>query len=175
MRRPVRFCLAIPALILIGASGCGSGNSGPSDYDKMVEAQKGTSETLAAAGVKVKQKQYPLGIAWVVDMTGVTVTEDLLRKVKALGNIAELDLKKSTVTDAHLGTMRELELHILLAKLDLSQTAISDAGLEKLDGNLFLTELNLTGTKVTAAGVDQFKKKRQASPTVRVKNTNVKR
>lgn len=156
-------------------AGCNSGQSGPSDYDKMIEAQKGASDTLASAGVKTKQKSYALGTAWVVDMTGVTVTEEILRKVKALGNIAELDLKKSTVNDANMATLNELGLHILLNKLDLSGTSITDASLEKLDGNLFLSELNLAGTKVTAAGIEQFKKKRQANPNVRIKNTNVKR
>lgn len=162
------------AAALAATLGCG-GSGGPSDYDRMVEAQKGASDTLAGAGVKTQQKAYPLGTAWVVDMTGVTVTDDLLQKVKALGNVAELDLKNSTVTDAHLAKMHEIGLHTVLNKLDLSNTAVTDAGLEQLDGNLFLAELNLTKTKVTQTGVTQFLKKRQANPNVRIKNTNVKR
>lgn len=165
--------VALAAAVLASA-GCG-GSNGPSDYDKKVEAEKGAADSLAGAGVKTQQKSYPLGQAWVVDMTGVTVTDDLLTKVQALGKVAEIDLKNSTVTDAHLAKMHELGLHVLLNKLDLSNTGITDAGLEQLDGNLFLAELNLTKTKVTAAGVDQFLKKRAASPTVRIKNTRVKR
>jgi hypothetical protein len=107
-------------------------------------------------------------------MHGLTVTDDLLRQVKELGNVAELDLSRSTITDDHLGLMHELGLHTLLVKLNLGNTAVTDAGLQKLDGCIFLSELNLTGTNVTAGAVDRFKKSRQADTRARVKNTNVR-
>jgi hypothetical protein len=166
--------VAILAAVVFTPAGCGV-SGGPSDYDRMVQAEQASAGTLAAAGAKTQKKSYPVGTGWVVDMTGVTVTDDLLRQLKQLGSIAELDLKKSTVTDAHLALMNELGLHVLLFKLDLSHTAVTDAGLEKLNGNVFLGELNLTGTKVTPAGIDRFKKSRQADPKVRIKNTNVRR
>lgn len=155
------------------AAGCSKPGTND-DYAKMMQAKQGASDSLAASGAKFKEKQYGGKAAWAVDLHGLTITDDLLRQVKTLGNVAELDLSKSTVTDAHLATMRELELHALLNRLDLSNTAVTDVGLEKLDGNLFLAELNLTGTKVTPAGVARFKQARQANPNTRIKNTNVR-
>jgi hypothetical protein len=43
-----------------------------------------------------------------------------------------------------------------------------------LEGSLFLSELNLSGTKVTPAAVSQIKKAREADPKVKIKTTNVK-
>ncbi|HJZ56691.1 MAG TPA: hypothetical protein VKE74_17120 [Gemmataceae bacterium] len=163
---------AVGFAILLLAAGCGS-KGGPSDYEKMVQAKQGASDALAAAGAKVQEKQYPVGRGYVVELRGATITDDLLRHVKELGNIAELNLSQSTLTDDHLRTMHELGLHVLLNKLDLSHTAVTDAGLDHLDGNLFLVELNLTGTKVTRAAVERFKQKRQADARVRVKDTRV--
>lgn len=165
---------AAAAVALLAAIGCGK-ESGPSDYDKMVQDEQARASTLASAGAKTQKKSYSVGSGWVVDMTGVTVTDNLLREMKQLGDVAELDLKKSTVTDAHLALMHELGLHVVLFKLDLSNTAVTDAGLEHLNGNVFLGDLNLTGTKITAAGIDRFKKSRLADPKVRIKNTNVRR
>jgi hypothetical protein len=160
--------------LLVGPAGCG-GSNGPSDYDKLQQEKQTASTTLAAAGAKVTEKQYSLGRAFVVELVGVTITDDLLRQVKNLGNIAELNLSKSTVTDDHLRAMHAMDLHALLTKLDLSFTAVTNAGLDHLAGNLFLAELNLTGTSVTKEGVDKFMRDRQADPKVRVKGTRVVR
>jgi hypothetical protein len=159
-------------LALLLAAGCG-GSGGPSDYEKLMQERQSASGGLAAAGAKVHEKQYPVGRAFVVELPGATVTDDLLRQVKALGNVAELDLSKSTVTDAHLATMHDIGLHLLLARLNLSNTAVTDAGLEKLDGCVFLMDLNLSGTKVTKEAVERFKKARQSDPKARVKATKV--
>ncbi len=164
--------VAVGAALTAGP-GCGR-NNGPSDYDKMIQEKTGAAGSLAAAGAKATEKQYPVGRAWVVSLQGLTITPDLLKQVKALGTVAELDLSKSTATDADLATMRELELHALLNRLDLSHTAVTGAGLAKLEGNLFLADLNLTGTKVTPAAVAEFKRARQSDPRAKVKNTNVR-
>ncbi len=169
---------AVPAAVLAAAlaagPGCGSRNGGPSDYDRAMEARQGTTVSLTNSGAKITEKRYSVGTGWVVDLRGVEVTDDLLRQVKQLGNIAELDLSKTGVTDEHLRLMHEIGLHTLLARLDLNHTAVTDAGLAHLDGCIFLMELNLTGTKVTPAAVERFKKARQSDSRVRVKSTTVK-
>jgi hypothetical protein len=165
------------AAAVVGAlalSGCGKGD-GPSDYEKMMQAKQGAADSLATSGAKVTEKQYPVGKGWVVDLRGVTVSDDLLRQVKQLGNVAELNLAKTNVTDDQMRLIHELDMQVLLTKLDLSHTAVTDAGLDQLDGNIFLTDLNLTGAKVSAEAVARFKQRRQADPKVRVKNTNVRR
>jgi hypothetical protein len=167
--------VGILAAAVFTPASCGVSSGGLSDYDRAVQEEQAKASTLASAGAKTQKKTYPVGEGWVVDMTGVTVTDDLLRQLKQLGRIAELDLKKSTVTDDHLALMHELGLHVVLFKLDLSHTAVTDAGLEHLNGNIFLGDLNLTGTKVTPTAVNKFKKNRLADPKVRIKNTNVRR
>jgi hypothetical protein len=160
-------------LSAVALSGC-TKSDGKSDYERMMEDQKSTATSLSGAGVKVQQKQYPVGIGYVVDLRGLTITDDLLKEVKKLGNIAELDASRSTITDDHLKLMHEIGLHTLLAKLDLSNTAVTDAGLGHLEGCIFLSELNLSGTKVTPAAVSQFKRARETDPKARIKTTNVK-
>jgi hypothetical protein len=159
---------------LVALSGCGS-SDGLSDNDRRMLAIKNGAEGLRAQGAKLQEKQYSVGTGWVVDLRGLTVTDEMLRQVKSIGNIAELDLSKTGVTDDHLKLMHEIGLHVLLARLDLSHNqAVTDAGLEHLDGCIFLMELNLTGTKVTPAAADRFKRNRAADPKTRVKNTAVK-
>jgi hypothetical protein len=165
---------AVLAVAGFAPTGCG-GPGGPSDFDRMVEIQKGAADTLATSGAKLKEKQYPpFGSGWAVDMRGLAVPDNLLRQLKQVGNIVELDLSKTNVTDDHLRVMHEIDLHALLGRLDLSGTAVTDAALDHLDGCLFLTQLNLTGTKVTPAAVERFKKKRMTDPRAKIKTTTVK-
>jgi hypothetical protein len=171
--RPATLPAGVLAAALLGCPGCGQGG-GPSDYDKMVQAKQNTATSLAAAGVKTQEKQYPIGTGWVVDMKGVAVTDDLLRQVKGLGSVAELDLSKSTVTDQHLALMREIELYVLITRLDLSHTAVTDAGIDQMGGFIFLSELNLAGTKVTPAAVDRLKAKIRGDHKARLTNPTVK-
>jgi hypothetical protein len=155
-------------------SGCSRGD-GLSDYDRMKQAQQGAADTLAGAGAKVKAMNYTQGSAWAVNLSGATLSDDLLRQAKALGNVSELDLSRTTVTDDQLGLISEIGLGTLLLKFDLSHTGVTDAGLDKMQGFLLLSELNLTGTKVTPAAVERFKKARQQDQKVRIKNTTVRR
>jgi hypothetical protein len=171
-RRAATAALVV-AIALASAAGCGESN-GPSDYDKMVASRKGAADSLAQSGAKVQKKQYPVGEAWVADLRGLTVTDDLLRQLKELGPVAELDLSRSTVTDDQLGLIKDLGLHVLLVRFDLSQTAVTDAGLDRLDGFIFLANLDLTGTKVTRAAADRLKQRVASDPKSRIKAVNVK-
>ena len=164
---------ALAGAIAVALAGC-SKNDGGNDYDRMMEQKQGAATSLAGSGAKTHEKQYTLGKAWVVELRGLTITDGLIQEVKKLGNVAELDMGRSTVTDDQLKLMHDLGLHTLLVKLDLSQTAVTDTGLGHLEGSIFLAELNLTGTKVTPAAAQRFKKTREADPKSRVKVTNVK-
>jgi hypothetical protein len=101
----------VAALLLL--PGCGP-NDGLSDYDRKVQGEQKVSESLASQGAKVQQKHYPQGSAWAVNLSGLTITDDLLRQVKQLGNVTELDLSKSTITDDQLGLLSELDLNTYL-------------------------------------------------------------
>src|SRR5205814_5593823 len=94
-RRAAAAAAVVGALALLG---CGKGD-GPSDYERMMQAKQGAADSLATSGAKLQEKQYPVGKGWVVDLRGLTVSDELLRQVKKLGNVAELDLAKTNVTD----------------------------------------------------------------------------
>jgi len=172
-RKTAKPVILMTSLVAVIFTGCGH-NDGPSDYERMVQAKRDAADSLAGAGAKVHEKQYPIGKGWVVELRGATVTDGLLKQVKQLGNIAELDLSRSTLTDEHIAVMREIDLQVVLTRLDLSDTGLTDAGLAKLTGCIFLSELNLTGTKVTPAAVAKFKKDRQTDPKAKIKNTQVR-
>jgi len=155
-RRAARaaFLAALFALL-----GCGK-NDGLSDNDRRMLNIQQAAESLKGKGAKIQERSYPQGNAWAVDASGMQVNEELLRELKSLGNISELNLSKSTLGDEHMALFNELGLGTLALKLDLSHTAITDAGFEKLDNLRLLSQLNLTGTKVTPAAVERFRTKR---------------
>lgn len=155
-----RTVLVNVATALLLLSGCGP-RDGLSDNDRRMLALQQGAEGLRSLGAKVEERHYSLGNAWAVSLSGMPIREDLLRQVKQLGNISELDLSKSTLNDSHMDLFNELGLGTLATKLDFSHTALTDTGFEKLDNLRLLSQLNLTGTKVTAAAVERFKKKRK--------------
>jgi hypothetical protein len=165
------------ALAALALAGCGKSYDGVSDYDREQQAKQAAAEAARNSGLKMTEKNYPLGKGWVVDMKGLTVTEDHFRQLKAVGNVAELDLSRSTITDDQLGRMRELGAAATLFKIDLSHTAVTDAGLEKLEGLPLLANVTVTGTKVTPAGAEKYKKSRLENPQIlpQLRYTNVVR
>ena len=152
-------------VLILMALGCGKGD-GLSDYERMKKKQGNAAAALESLGAKIAPLHYPQGDAWSVTMPGLPVTDDVFDHLKKLGRITELDLSKTAVSDAHMSRINEVEIGSLLRKLNLSYTAVTDAGLEKLDKLLLLGELNLTGSKVTATGVNRFLQKRLEDPKI---------
>jgi hypothetical protein len=74
-----------------------------------------------------------------------------------------------------MAAMRGQKFFDSIMMLDLSHTAVTDATLDKLSDAPSLGQLNVTGTKVTPAGVARFKRARQDNPQVHplAKNTKV--
>jgi hypothetical protein len=179
MSKPILALVAVGVALLIVVGywfmpGGGRGQTGPSDYQLSVEAAKDAADALSSQGGRVKEMHYPQGNAWAVNLSGLTLTNKLLEDVQALGKITELDLSKSTVTDDQLDFMSKLGLTAMLLKLDLSNTGVSDAGLEKLENMMLLTQLNLVGTKCTAAGVEKFKRHRASQKKPPIFPTTIK-
>jgi hypothetical protein len=108
-----------------------------------------------------------------VKLAGATIDDEIIDLLKRLNRVAELDLSRSTVTDEQIQKLAS-EAGGVLHKLDLSGTAVTDAGLDALADRVLLGELTVTGSKVTAAGIEKFKGKRRANPNVRIKNVVVK-
>lgn len=176
--RPAR--RAGSAAILLAAlalAGCSKPYDGVSDYDREQQAKQAAAEAARSQGLKMTERTYPLGKGWVVDMKGVTVTEELLQRLKEAGNVAELDMSRSTVTDELIGRMRELGVANTLFRLNLSHTPVTDAALEKLEGVPLLVNVTVTGTRVTAAGAERYKQSRKNNPQLmeQLRNANVVR
>ena len=162
----VAWCVTtITATVVMAVPGCSKG--GLSDYSRKELARQQLSESLEGQGVKIAKRNFAqIGDAWAIGMSGLTVTDEMLVRIQKMGNITELDLSKSTITDAQMEHVREIGGRYL-NKLDLSHTAVTDAGMEKLIGGMhFLGNLNLTGTKVTPAAVERFKKTRLDDKTI---------
>jgi hypothetical protein len=164
--RPIRRAVLLCAALAVLVPSCSKPYDGVSDYDREQQAKQAAAEAAKGSGLKMTEKTYPLGKAWVVDMQGMTVSDDHFKRLKEAGNVAELDLSKSTITDDQLGRMRELGACTTLYKLNLSNTAVTDAGLQKMEGLPFLINVNARGTKVTQAGVDRYKGSRANNPQI---------
>lgn len=160
---------ALLCVLLLIATGC-SNYSGPSEYEQKKRAKQSFMDEVAAQGGRAEQKQFSKygksGQAWSIDLSGATISDDLIESMTTLGPIAELDLSKSSITDEQLIRFDELELGRLVLKLDLSDTAISDAALAELDNFYVLEHLILKATKVTPQAVERFKKAQQSNSKV---------
>ncbi|QJW95527.1 hypothetical protein [Frigoriglobus tundricola] len=170
--RPTRRAVVFGIALALTVGACSKPYDGVSDADRELQAKQAALDAAAQQGFKMTEKTYPLGKAWVVDMKGATVTDDTLRKLKGAGHVAELDLSRSTVTDAHLALIRELGIGTTLFRLDLSHTGVTDAGLGHLEGLPFLVNINASGTAITAAGVDHYKSARANNPQVNAQFRN---
>lgn len=166
------------ALVLVlTLAGCQQKGDGLSDYERMQQSQKGAAETLRGLGAKIEERHYPQGDAWAVNLSGQTITEDVLKQVQQLGKVSELNLSRSTITDDQLDFVNQSGLVTVALKVDLSHTAVTDAGLEKLTNMVLLRDLNLAGTKVTPAAVERFKQARQEDTKIMAlfKNPTIRR
>jgi hypothetical protein len=158
-------------LVAVLAAGCGSGSGKSdaelfqqSDYYQKQQTEQGALEELKKAGGNAVKKNYPLGEGWQVTLTGATINDAMLEHLKTLGRVAELDLSKSSITDAQMPQLAQAAG--ICFRLNLSNTAITDAGLTALADMPLLMELNVKGTKVSPAAAAGFRAKRQANPKV---------
>lgn len=84
-----------------------------------------------------------------------TATADAdLQQFDGMGDLGELRLTKTKITDAGLDHLKNCGK---LQFLDLHHTVVGDAGLEKLAGLTALQHLGLSGTKVTDQGLRHLK------------------
>jgi len=155
--------LAVFAATLTG--GC-KRPEGVMSYDDVKKNQEDAMVTLKQRGAKFTEEIRPQGKSWAIDLSGQQISDDTFDLLKKVGYITALNLSKTNVTDAHMARVNEMGIGNLLLKLDLSNTAVTDAGLEKLDSLYLLSSLDLSGTKVTAAGVARFRSNRAGNSKI---------
>ena len=144
--------------ILLVLVGCSRGG-GLSDYQRFQNTRQGLIDKLQSQGVKLKEKNLDV-IAYTADLAGLTITDELIQQLGQLEHLTELNLSKSTITDEQLGKILEMKLNIRCSKIDVSDTAITDAGLDKFVNVGILSDLNLAGTKITKAAVERLKSRK---------------
>src|SRR5262249_42280602 len=117
-------------------------------YQQQQMKQQDAAAALRERGATLEEKHYPRGNAWAIDLKGKQVSGEVFDLLTKMGRISELNLSNTNVGDADMARVNEPAIGTVLLKLDLSHTAVSDAGLDQLTNLVLLSELNLTGTKV---------------------------
>jgi hypothetical protein len=164
-----RWFLLLLLSLLVALPGCGENrNRRNIDYETEEKQKEERLSSLRDQGATIAQKNYPLfGMGYAVKLSGAQITDDTFQKLKELQRVTELDLSKSSITDGQMDQLNEVASTLIM--LDLSKTAVTDVGLEKLTNLIICLNLNLAGTKVTPARVEQFKKERLAHRPASVK------
>jgi hypothetical protein len=158
-----RWCWLVPFLFAVGCKG-----DGLSDLQRELNKEQDCANALREQGGKVEEKSYPpYGMGYVVNLSGVQITDATFKHLACLKRVAELDLSKSSITDEQMQRLNEVPAYIL--RLDLSHTAVTDAGLAKMTHLYALTTLNLAGTTATPAGVQRLQDRRVADPQTKFK------
>jgi hypothetical protein len=160
--RRAAWCVVAAAFLAL--SGCGS--DGLSYRERQERRDQQVSDTLQQKGVKLSSQMVMGQKAWNVNLSGLTITNELLDDLKKLDIILELDMSKCQLTDELVARIGEEKIAKATLKFDLSHTAVTDAGFDKLTSLFFLSQMNLVGTKVTPAAVERFKKERLKDPKI---------
>lgn len=118
----------------------------------------GSKETasLAASGVVMSTLDEAKGLLRVEFATESRKIKDdhLAGLQENVAKITDLDLSRTSVTDAGLEILRKMPQ---LKRLNLRGTSVTDAALAHVQGLTNLQHLNLVGTKVTDAGLPALK------------------
>ena len=122
---------------------------GVSEYEQLQQQKKSFEESVAKIGGKMEMKPYKVAkvenSAWNMDFSKATIPDDLITSMQGKGYIAELNLSKSSITDAQLLKMDELNLLQFTMNLDLSDTAITDESFSKLKSPRAVKTIKLKG------------------------------
>jgi len=162
----LRFLPSLPALRRLDLSGVQRRNTeywsaAVTDFDLDMIAASVRLEDLNLGGTQVSDlgaaKLEKLAALRRLDLSRTRVTGG-----PALPNLERLRLWRTKTSDAGAARLASLKS---LQSLDLAETAITDQALEALATLPQLRDLYLEGTKVTAAGVDDLRKR---APNCRV-------
>ena len=153
-------------------SGCsGLFGSGESEYRQLQNQRKGMAEVIQEAGGSAILEAHTLhgfkAHGWMVDLSGAEMTDDIVETVLEMARhkpVLQLNLSGSTVTNEQLAQFDEGKVLQKVVILDLSDTAITDAGLDGLSNHYIIGELNLKGSQATAAAAERLGDRQIASP-----------
>ena len=158
----------LPLVLLMG---CGAFSSGKSEVQKFADHQQALGQTIVAAGGKAELREQSMAgftvYGWSIDLKGAKVTDALLDRIIEMAvvhPILELNLCKTAITDNQLGKLDKGRIFVKLVNLDLSDTKITDAGLDQINSVVALTNLNLKGSSATKEGAERLGNRKIANP-----------
>lgn len=149
-------------------SGCGL-FEGKSEHEQMMDKRSAFSEMIADAGgsaVMEKRSMNGLnGVGWFIDLSGAELDDSLLNAIAEVVKekpIYGLNLADTSITDEQLAQLDKDDVLQKVFFLDLSNSKITDAGLDSISNFFVIHELNLKGTAVTEAAVKRLGDKQMA-------------
>ena len=156
---------------LLQLSGCDS-FSGPTGHQQMEQQKERFLELVTSAGGSAELTIFAMpgmrGVqqqGWEVSLSEAEISDELIEAITEIADqnlVLSLDVSNSNIGDEQLVQLDEKMVLRGTAILNLKNTAITDAGVDQLDHTHALTELNLTGTKISDEAVERLRK-RQAS------------
>ena len=151
--------------------GCSGLFRGESEYEQQKKKEQGFAGLVEAAGGSAIKEGRILkgftGVGWFVNLEGAEISSQLLDAlVTAVEKdpVYELVLSGSTITDEQLAILDAGKVLQKVIVLDLSKTAITDAGLDKLKNHYVISDLKLSGSQATTAGAKRLGDRQIASP-----------
>ncbi|MBX3439577.1 MAG: hypothetical protein KF861_18965, partial [Planctomycetaceae bacterium] len=174
-RLRLRSVCVLVLMSLTTASGC-RGYSSVSEFEQTENRKSRFQDVVKEIGGTAEHKYYQVagkeGLAWKINLAGAKFeprqADEFLDTLQAMGYIAEVDLSGSSITDEQLIKFDEAKYGRVVMDLNLSNTAISDAAIDKLENFYCLKNVDLTGTKVTQPAVDRFIARRKQNPLTQV-------
>ncbi|MFN9974548.1 MAG: hypothetical protein ACK58T_32120 [Phycisphaerae bacterium] len=152
-------------------TGCGSGYSGPSEYEQYQKKRMGFVETIQSLGGKAEYGEKSMHgfrmSGWLIQLPGADVSDELISQIIEHTRdqaVFQLNFSGSKITDAQLVALDAGKVLQKTVELDLSNTAITDAGLDKLQRLYCLSELKLKGTSASKSAATRLGDRKIASP-----------
>lgn len=159
--------------VIVEISGCSWGTS-ENTYHNYRARKTAFLEIVKQLGGQAQEEQFKVagyeGTAWKVNLSGAQFDPDLgmqlLEGLDRAGYIAAINFSGSSLTDDHLIKFDENGSSFAVMDLDLSNTAVSDAAIDKLENFMALRNVNLTGTNVSKQAVDRWLERRRQNKNI---------
>jgi hypothetical protein len=157
---------------LFPAAGCGP-SMPANQYEDMQKANLEAEDRLRAKGTLDRKSYGPLGSAWVVKLPKATIDDALITDLGRLDRVSEFHIPGATITDAQMQQILQSGPCGSFNKLDVSDTGLTDAGVEGLAGLRWLQEVNVGGTKISDKFLADMASKRRANKDLPNQTRNV--
>jgi hypothetical protein len=152
-------------------AGCSTFFQGESEYEQVKRKEGAFAEEISKVGgsaTKEGKAMHGLTAAgWLIDLSKAQITNELLDQIIAAAQtdpVLQLKLAGSTITDEQLAKLDQGNVLQKTVVLDLSNTGITDAGLDKLSNHYIVSELKLKGSRVTSAAAKRLGDRQIANP-----------